>query len=201
MLEKVTGTVLRREGQRPHDALAGRDQEGRPRRLSRANDAADCVIRTRPRHFREDRRREGEPVRRGAPGTVGVEGDPELIVQFQRIFRAEQSQATISSRSSTATPSSSATHAETSRRRSPIRPRLFSFDTRFLSKWILTVDGERLNPLSVDDLQYFSRASSLVPRTGTVYVDAKLSVIRTRSVGDGFHEELTISTTTRSPSI
>src|SRR4051794_11961236 len=69
---------------------------------------------------------------------------------------------------------------------------LFSFDTRFLSKWILTVDGERLNPLSVDDLQYFETRFFLVPGTGTVYVDAKLSVIRRRAVGDGFDEELTI---------
>ena len=69
---------------------------------------------------------------------------------------------------------------------------LFSFDSRFLSKWILTVDGERLNPLSVDDLQYFESRFFLVPGTGTVYVDAKLSVIRRRAVGDGFHEELTI---------
>jgi glycogen debranching enzyme len=69
---------------------------------------------------------------------------------------------------------------------------LFSFDTRFLSKWILTVDGQRLNPLSVDDLQYFETRFFLVPGTGTVYVDAKLSVIRRRAVGDGFHEELTI---------
>jgi glycogen debranching enzyme len=69
---------------------------------------------------------------------------------------------------------------------------LFSFDTRFLSKWILTLDGERLNPLSVDDLQYFETRFFLVPGTGTVYVDAKLSVIRQRAVGDGFHEELTI---------
>ena len=69
---------------------------------------------------------------------------------------------------------------------------LFSFDTRFLSTWILTVDGERLNPLSVDDLQYFETRFFLVPGTGTVYVDAKLSVIRERAVGDGFHEELTI---------
>jgi glycogen debranching enzyme len=69
---------------------------------------------------------------------------------------------------------------------------LFSFDTRFLSKWILTLDGERLNPLSVDDLQYFETRFFLVPGTGTVYVDAKLSVIRRRAVGDGFHEELTI---------
>ncbi|HET9322816.1 MAG TPA: glycogen debranching N-terminal domain-containing protein, partial [Gaiellaceae bacterium] len=69
---------------------------------------------------------------------------------------------------------------------------LFSFDSRFLSTWILTVDGERLNSLSVDDLQYFETRFFLVPGTGTVYVDAKLSVIRRRAVGDGFHEELTI---------
>ena len=69
---------------------------------------------------------------------------------------------------------------------------LFSFDTRFLSRWVLTLDGQRLNPLSVDDLQYFETRFFLVPGTGTVYVDAKLSVIRQRAVGDGFHEELTI---------
>jgi glycogen debranching enzyme len=69
---------------------------------------------------------------------------------------------------------------------------LFSFDTRFLSRWVLTVDGQRLTPLSVDDLQYFETRFFLVPGTGTVYVDAKLSVIRHRSVGNGFHEELAI---------
>ena len=69
---------------------------------------------------------------------------------------------------------------------------LFSFDTRFLSRWVLTVNGERLNPLSVDDLQYFETRFFLVPGTGTVYVDAKLSVIRQRAVGNGFHEELTL---------
>ncbi len=69
---------------------------------------------------------------------------------------------------------------------------LFSFDTRFLSRWVLTVDGQRLNALSTDDLQYFETRFFLVPGTGTVYIDAKLSVIRQRAVGDGFHEELTI---------
>src|SRR5438034_2256501 len=69
---------------------------------------------------------------------------------------------------------------------------LFSFDTRFLSRWVLTVDGERLNALSTDDLSYFESRFFLVPGTGTVYVDAKLSVIRRRSVGNGFTEELTI---------
>jgi glycogen debranching enzyme len=69
---------------------------------------------------------------------------------------------------------------------------LFSFDTRFLSRWVLTVNGERLSPLSVDDVQYFEARFFLVPGTGTVYIDSKLSVIRERAVGDGFHEELTI---------
>ena len=69
---------------------------------------------------------------------------------------------------------------------------LFAFDTRFLSRWVLTVNGERLSALSTDDLQYFETRFFLVPGTGTVYVDAKLSVIRRRAVGEGFHEELTI---------
>jgi glycogen debranching enzyme len=69
---------------------------------------------------------------------------------------------------------------------------LFSFDTRFLSRWVLTVNGQRLNALSTDDLQYFETRFFLVPGTGTVYVDAKLSVIRQRAVGNGFHEAVTI---------
>jgi glycogen debranching enzyme len=69
---------------------------------------------------------------------------------------------------------------------------LFSFDTRFLSKWVLTINGQRLNALSTDDLQYFETRFFLVPGTGTVYVDAKLSVIRQRAVAQGFSEQLTI---------
>jgi glycogen debranching enzyme len=69
---------------------------------------------------------------------------------------------------------------------------LFSYDTRFLSRWVLTVDGQRMTALSVDDLQYFETRFFLVPGMGTVYIDAKLSVIRQRAVGAGFHEELTI---------
>src|SRR6476646_2108051 len=69
---------------------------------------------------------------------------------------------------------------------------LFSYDTRFLSRWVLTIDGERLNALSFDDLQYFETRFFLVPGTGTVYIDAKLSVIRQRAVSNGFEEGLTI---------
>ncbi len=69
---------------------------------------------------------------------------------------------------------------------------LFSWDTRFLSRWILTVDGDRLGSLSVDELDYYQARFFLIAGTGTVYVDSQLSVIRTRSVGDGFHEVLEI---------
>jgi glycogen debranching enzyme len=69
---------------------------------------------------------------------------------------------------------------------------LFSFDTRFLSQWVLTVNGQRLNALSTDDMQYFQTRFFLIPGSGTVYVDSKLTVIRQREVADGFHEELRV---------
>jgi glycogen debranching enzyme len=77
---------------------------------------------------------------------------------------------------------------------------LFSYDTRFLSRWVLSVNDLRLNALSTDDLQYFEARFFLVPATGTVYIDPKLSVIRQRAVGDGFHEELTIFSHSDEPS-
>jgi glycogen debranching enzyme len=69
---------------------------------------------------------------------------------------------------------------------------LFSFDTRFLSRWVLTVDGHRLATLSTDDLEYFETRFFLVPGTGTVYVDATLTVIRQRAIDEGFREQLTV---------
>ena len=69
---------------------------------------------------------------------------------------------------------------------------LFSLDTRFLSKWVLTVNGERLNALSYDDLQYYEARFFLVPGVATHYIDAKLSIIRERAVGGSFRETLTI---------
>lgn len=69
---------------------------------------------------------------------------------------------------------------------------LFAIDTRFLSKWVLTVNGERLNALSYDDLHYYEARFFLVPGMATHYIDAKLSVIRERAVGGSFRESLTI---------
>jgi glycogen debranching enzyme len=69
---------------------------------------------------------------------------------------------------------------------------LFSFDTRFLSRWELTVNGDRLTALSTDDLQYFQARFFLVPAASSVYINATLTVIRQREVADGFHEQLTV---------
>jgi glycogen debranching enzyme len=68
----------------------------------------------------------------------------------------------------------------------------FAFDTRFLSTWHLSINGERLHALSVDDLQYFENRYFLVPGAPTHYVDAKVSVIRQHSVGGSFDEQLTV---------
>ncbi|MBE1484594.1 amylo-alpha-1,6-glucosidase [Plantactinospora soyae] len=69
---------------------------------------------------------------------------------------------------------------------------LFAWDTRLLSKWVLTLDGERLHALSIDDLQYFESRFFLVPGEPTHYVDAKTSVIRHRSLSGSFEERLTV---------
>src|SRR4029450_3876235 len=69
---------------------------------------------------------------------------------------------------------------------------LFSYDMRFLSTWVLTANDISLNALSTADLQSSEARFFLAPATGTVYIDPKLSVIRQRAVGDGFHEELTL---------
>ena len=76
---------------------------------------------------------------------------------------------------------------------------LFSRDTRFLSRWLLTVDGVAPSVLSTDDLQYFSAQFFLAPSSNTVYADANLSIIRSRAVGHGFHEDLTILNLSRQP--
>src|SRR2546421_12977491 len=69
---------------------------------------------------------------------------------------------------------------------------LFAWDTRLLSRWLLTVDGQRPNVLSTNDLDYFYVQYSLVTGTSTVYVDSDLSLIRKRAVGDDFNEEVPI---------
>src|SRR5713101_7641026 len=71
---------------------------------------------------------------------------------------------------------------------SPNDPQGFFFrDTRFLSRWLLTANGEPLNVLSTDETAYFYAQFFLTPQ-GTRTV----SVIRNRMIGDGFHEDVTV---------
>src|SRR5919204_5456467 len=67
---------------------------------------------------------------------------------------------------------------------------LFYLDTRFLSRWTLTLEGQPLEVLSTDDVDYFSAQFFLYPPTGTIYKNPALSVIRQRTVGDGLHEDV-----------
>jgi glycogen debranching enzyme len=69
---------------------------------------------------------------------------------------------------------------------------LFLDDTRFLSRWILTINGMRPKVLSVDDTAYFQAQHFLALATGTVYVDSHLTVVRKRVVNGGFHEDLVL---------
>jgi glycogen debranching enzyme len=76
---------------------------------------------------------------------------------------------------------------------SPDQPHGFFFrDTRFLSRWRLTANGSPLNVLSTDENQYFTAQFFLVPPTGTVNDNPTVSIIRKRSIGDGFHEDVTV---------
>ncbi|MDG4784100.1 glycogen debranching N-terminal domain-containing protein [Micromonospora sp. WMMD961] len=69
---------------------------------------------------------------------------------------------------------------------------LFSFDTRFLSRWVLTLDGQRLHALSMDDAESYRTKFFLAPGEPTHYLDAKASVIRSREIVGSFEEELTV---------
>ncbi|MFI6130911.1 glycogen debranching N-terminal domain-containing protein [Micromonospora sp. NPDC051141] len=69
---------------------------------------------------------------------------------------------------------------------------LFSFDTRFLSTWVLSLDGQLLHALSIDDALSYKTRFFMVPGEPTHYLDADVSVIRSRSIGGSFDEELTL---------
>ncbi|MFR9781012.1 glycogen debranching N-terminal domain-containing protein, partial [Micromonospora sp. MS34] len=69
---------------------------------------------------------------------------------------------------------------------------LFSFDTRFLSKWILSINGERVNALNVEEVEYFESRFFVVPTVPTPLVDISVSAIRERSIGGSFTERLTV---------
>jgi glycogen debranching enzyme len=70
---------------------------------------------------------------------------------------------------------------------------LFLDDTRYLSHFELTINGEKPKLLSVDDSTYFRVQFFGALATGTVYVDSHLSVVRRRTVSRGFKEHIRLS--------
>jgi glycogen debranching enzyme len=76
---------------------------------------------------------------------------------------------------------------------------LFRDDTRFLSRWIFTVDGRKPNVLSTDNTHYFRSQFYLTLSTGAIYVDSDISLARRRTVGDGFLEEIVIANHGKKP--
>src|SRR5215469_7817716 len=76
---------------------------------------------------------------------------------------------------------------------------LFLNDTRFLSRWVLTVNGRQPTPLSVDNTSYYRVQYFLAVATGTVYIDSQLTVMRQRSVGGGFYEVLAFDNQGKTP--
>ncbi|WP_433529526.1 amylo-alpha-1,6-glucosidase [Micromonospora sp. CA-263727] len=69
---------------------------------------------------------------------------------------------------------------------------LYFFDTRFLSTWRLTIDGESLSVLSQTGVHTWEAKYGLVPRQPTHYVNATTSILRHRLVGHEFEEEITL---------
>ncbi|MFY4730868.1 glycogen debranching N-terminal domain-containing protein [Nitrospira sp. BLG_2] len=76
---------------------------------------------------------------------------------------------------------------------------LFLDDTRFLSRWILTVDGRKGTVLSTDRTHYFSSQFYMALSTGTMYIDSDISLVRRRTVGDGFIEEILVANHGKKP--
>lgn len=70
---------------------------------------------------------------------------------------------------------------------------LFHDDTRYLSRFVLTINGQKPKLLSVDDSAYFKVQFFGALATGTVYVDSHLSVVRRRVISRGFREELRLA--------
>jgi glycogen debranching enzyme len=72
-------------------------------------------------------------------------------------------------------------------------------DTRFVSRWSLTIDGAALELLSTADLDHFAAEAFLVPPSPRIFENPQLSVMRRRVVRGGWLEELLVVNHRRDP--
>jgi glycogen debranching enzyme len=75
----------------------------------------------------------------------------------------------------------------------------FCEDTRFISRWELTVAGRSTDVLSTAHVHYFVAQFFLVPPTNTFHAASPLSVMRQRVVKDVWLEELVLSNHSEEP--
>jgi glycogen debranching enzyme len=68
----------------------------------------------------------------------------------------------------------------------------FSEDTRFVSRWLLTLDGRELDSLSVSDPEYFAVQFILVPSGESAERNPTVSLMRRRLVRSSWVEELIV---------
>jgi glycogen debranching enzyme len=69
----------------------------------------------------------------------------------------------------------------------------FARDTRFVSRWQLSIAGRRCDVLSTAQVDHFAGQFFLVPPTATFHGAPRLSIVRQRIVGDAWLEELIVS--------
>jgi len=67
---------------------------------------------------------------------------------------------------------------------------LFHDDTRYLSRFILTLEGQKLDPLTADNINYYSAAFYLTNPELPGLKPRSISIWRARYVGDGVTEEI-----------
>jgi glycogen debranching enzyme len=75
----------------------------------------------------------------------------------------------------------------------------FSEDTRFVSRWELSIAGKPTEVLSTARVHYFAAQFFLVPPTNTFHAASPLSVVRQRVVKDVWLEELMLSNHSEQP--
>ncbi|WP_442930631.1 glycogen debranching N-terminal domain-containing protein [Micromonospora sp. NBC_00421] len=180
-------------------------------RVTRTGDHPDCTVEIRPEAFVRLLAGRDNTVAMLLRGDVSVAGDLALLFTFRRLLPVPADSAGTEPAPELVrdtTPSFigldevtsvfagnifmiSAQNGDVSA--APTTPLgLFSFDTRFLSTWRLTVNSESLSVLSVDDVATYEAKFGLVPGEPTHYVNATTSVLRHRWVGPEFEEEITL---------
>jgi glycogen debranching enzyme len=76
---------------------------------------------------------------------------------------------------------------------------LFYRDMRHLSRWQVRLNGNQLDALSGEAVEYDEAVFFLVEPTGTIYRNPTVSLLRRRHVGDGMRESLELTSHSTEP--